>query len=201
MSSPSAGPTLWCWYHLSRCTISCLQGATGHNLLLHCGLHPGRQTVIQVVNKWWYSIKVRLSLCAQVRLIRGGTEVSFASVETYSYSFRIHVCYSPGYSAALPWVYCKWAHCLPLCPWPTDRPSPPSALPQISSSSSAVPPKHNICNVDIYPNYGTGMHLEIVSLLLLESGSLTQRWIIIGHQDSDSLQKQQVLPIELHFVI
>lgn len=41
LSCLSAGPILWCSCRLSRCTINCHLDATGHNLPLRCGLHPG----------------------------------------------------------------------------------------------------------------------------------------------------------------
>lgn len=128
VSCLSAGPTLQCLYHLSRCTVLCLQGATGHNWLLRCGLHPGRNHsnksgqqfiplntsghVVQIGKLWFW----REKMCASAR-------------------------HSPGYSAELPWLCCKWGPCPPLCPSPAGRPSPPPTLPPISSSSSEALPK------------------------------------------------------------
>lgn len=47
----SAGPTLQCLYHLSRCIISCLQDANGHNSLLHYDLHPVIHKTLDNISK------------------------------------------------------------------------------------------------------------------------------------------------------
>lgn len=76
------------------------------------------------------------------KVIVSGGKLSFISFKNaQQYNNNALKCFSsPGCSAELPLLCCRWAHCPLPCPSPTGRPSPPPARPPISSSSSEAPP-------------------------------------------------------------